>query len=138
MFFARALHYWLAQAFGRQFRADETSRLIVGATGSGKSEGEMVHLVSLADRGDHAIVLLDGHGPLALRTAGHWTAHGHESRMIYEPLRSTDRVLTWSMLPKAQGLTAADRRIESAETRDDVVQCFLAQRNLSTLNDRAY
>ena len=54
--------------------ADETSRLIVGSTGSGKSAGELIDLVRLARRGDHAVVLLDGHGPLAFSAVGHWAA----------------------------------------------------------------
>ena len=37
--------------------------MILGSTGSGKSEGELVDLVRLAPRRDHAVVLLDGHGP---------------------------------------------------------------------------
>ena len=64
----------------------EPSRLIVGSTGSGKSEGELVDLVRLADWHDHAVVLLDGHGPLAFRAAGHWERAGYEGRMVYEPL----------------------------------------------------
>src|ERR1700730_8056798 len=103
----------------------ETSRLIVGSTGSGKSEGELVDLVRLADRRDHAVVLLDGHGPLAFRAAGHWHARGHESRLIYEPLHATDRVLCWHMLPNSAASTVSQRRIADEETRDDVAQCFL-------------
>src|SRR4051794_31214993 len=74
------LFSWLSAAHA------EPSRLIVGSTGSGKSEGELVELVRLAKRRDCAVVLLDGHGPLAFRTAGHWAARGHESRIVYEPL----------------------------------------------------
>ena len=75
----------------------ETSRLIVGSTGSGKSEGELVELVRLAGRRDHAVVLLDGHGPLAFRSAGHWAARGHEDRLlaayivrVFHPLQDTE------------------------------------------------
>src|SRR2546421_4543731 len=116
----------------------ETSRLSIGATGSGKSEGELVELVRLADERRHAIVLLDGHGPLALAAAGHWEARGHESRLVYEPLLATDRVLSWDMLPRSSAPTAAERRLEDAETREDLLQCFLAQRNLDTVNDRPW
>src|SRR5436305_3348037 len=42
------LPFWLAGFLRTRPRA-ETSRLIVGSTGSGKSEGEMVELVRLAD-----------------------------------------------------------------------------------------
>ncbi len=49
----------------------EPPRLIVGSTGSRKSESELVELARLADRRDYAVVLLDGHGPLAFSTAGH-------------------------------------------------------------------
>ena len=118
--------------------APETSRLIVGSTGSGKSEGELVDLVRLAARGDYAVVLLDGHGPLAFRAAGHWAARGHEARMVYEPLDATDRVLCWNMLPRSAATTPSRRLIEDAETRDEVAQCFLAQRNLDTLNDKPW
>jgi hypothetical protein len=112
--------------------------LIVGSTGSGKSEGELVDLVRLAGRRDCAVVVLDGHGPLAFHAAGHWAARGHERRMVYEPLHATDRVLAWSMLPKSSAPEKSRRRIEDAETRDDVAQCFLAQRGLDTLNDRPW
>ena len=116
----------------------EFSRLIVGSTGSGKSEGELVDLVRLAQRGNYAVVLLDGHGPLAFRTAGHWAERGHESRMVYEPLHAVDRVLCWPMLPKSAAESAARRRIEDAETRDEVAQAFMAQRNLGTLTDKPW
>lgn len=60
----------------------EASRLIVGSTGSGKSEGELRDLIRLAKRRDYAVVLLDGHGPLAATAAGHWAARGHEHRVV--------------------------------------------------------
>ena len=116
--------------------AAETSRLIVGSTGSGKSEGELVDLVRLADRGDCALVLLDGHGPLAFTAAGHWVARGHESRLVYEPLDATDRVLCWDMLPRSLSADPLRRLLDDAQTREEVAQCFFAQRNLATLNDR--
>src|SRR5688572_23256283 len=101
----------------------ETSRLIVGSTGSGKSEGELVDLVRLARRRDCAVVLLDGHGPLAFRTAGHWAARGHESRMVYEPIDATERVLCWTMLPRSAAASLSRRRIEDAEIMEEVAQC---------------
>jgi hypothetical protein len=116
----------------------ETSRLIIGATGSGKSEGELVDLVRLADERRSAVVLLDGHGPLALAAAGHWEARGHETRMVYEPLRATDRVLTWAMLPRSDATDLTDRRLEEAEAREDLIQCLIVQRNLGSLNDRPW
>lgn len=117
-------------------QAAELSGLRLGATGSGKSEAALVDLVRLARREDHAVVLLDGHGPLALRAAGHWVAGGHEHRLVYEPLAATDRVLCWDMLPRSTAPAGARRRLEDAEIRDEVAQCFLAQRHLDTLNDR--
>ena len=127
----------------RLFRHDasidaEPSRVIVGSTGSGKSEGELHDLLRLARRRDCAVVLLDGHGPLAFRAAGHWAARGHEDRLVYEPLRVTDRVLCWSMLPRSTSATATERRLDASETRDEVSQCFLAPRNLATLTDRPW
>ncbi len=119
-------------------RLPEPSRLIVGSTGSGKSEAELVELVRLAHRRDCAVVLLDGHGPLAFAAAGHWAARGHETRMVYEPLADTERVLCWPMLPKSSAPGLPQRLLEDAETRDEVAQCFLAQRNLATLNDRPW
>jgi hypothetical protein len=116
----------------------ETSRLIVGSTGSGKSEGELVDLVRLAEGRSCAVVLLDGHGPLAMQTAGHWEARGLEGRMVYEPLKATDRALCWDMLPRSTAATAEARRLEDAETRDEVAQCFLAERDLETLRDRPW
>src|SRR5262249_51012402 len=104
----------------------------------GKSEGELVDLVRIADEQRYAIVLLDGHGPLALAAAGHWIAHGHESRLLYEPLRATDRVLAWPLLPKSIAPTLSARRIEDAETREEVAQAFLAQRNLATLTQKPW
>lgn len=135
---------WLGR-LGRRIRdicrpphGPETSRVIVGSTGSGKSEGELADLVRLAGLRRHAVVLLDGHGPLALRTAGHWAARGHEGRLVYEPLDSTDRVLCWNMLPRSADPDPSRRRIEDAETIDEVGQCFLAQRNLASLNDKPW
>lgn len=135
MFNCRSLSRLFLFLFRRP-RNVEASRLIIGSTGSGKSEGELVELVRLADRRDHAVVLLDGHGPLAFNTAGHWFARGHAERLIYEPLRATDRVLCWDMLPRSGASSLSDRRLEDAETRDEVAQCFLAQRNLASLVDR--
>lgn len=117
-------------------RPEETSRLVVGSTGSGKSEGELVDLVRLAGRRDCSVVLLDGHGPLAFSAAGHWAARGHEPRLVYEPLRATDRVLCWGMLPRSAAASASDRRLEDDETRDEVAQCFMAQRGVATFQDR--
>src|SRR4051812_5053095 len=85
----------------------ETSRLIIGSTGSGKSEGELVDLVRIADKRAYAVVLLDGHGPLAFRAAGHWIGRGHEDRLVYEPLRATDRVLCWPFLLKSTAVSEA-------------------------------
>ena len=119
-------------------RQAKTSRLTVGSTGSGKSEGELVDLVRLSRRRDCAVVLLDGHGPLAFRVAGHWAARGHEARMVYEPLDATDRVLCWDMLPRSAAPDHSRRLIEDAETRDEVVQCFMAQRNLESLADKPW
>jgi hypothetical protein len=116
----------------------EVSRVIVGSTGSGKSEGELVDLVRLAERGDCAVVLLDGHGPLAFAAAGHWAARGHEGRLVYEPLDATDSVLAWDMLPRSAAADPRRRRLEDAQTREDVAQCFMAQRNLGTLADKPW
>jgi hypothetical protein len=116
----------------------EPSRVTVGSTGSGKSEGELVDLVHLADRGDCAVVLLDGHGPLAFAAAGHWAHRGHEGRIVYEPLGAVDRTLCWDMLPRSGSPDHSRRALEDAETAEEVAQCFLAQRNLLTLNDKPY
>ncbi len=127
----------LLRYFRRQTQS-EPSRLLVGATGSGKSAGELADLVRLARRGDHAIVLLDGHGPLAFQAAGHWVARGQESRVLYEPLDAVDRVLSWPMLPRSTAASPSRQRLEDSESRDEVVQCFLAQRSLETLTDRPF
>src|SRR4051794_20741176 len=79
----------------------ESSRVIIGSTGSGKNEGELVDLVRLARRRDYAIVLLDGHGPLAFRAAGHWGGRGYDDRIVYERLDAVDRVPCWDMLPRS-------------------------------------
>src|SRR5262249_14552812 len=125
-----AMLRWLRHrlAAWRSRSSVESSRLIVGSTGSGKSEGELVDLARLADRRDHAIVLLDGHGPLAFAAAGHWAHRGHEERMLVEPLAATARTLCWQMLPKSAAPTASQRSIEDAETTDEIAQCFMAQR----------
>jgi hypothetical protein len=117
---------------------NESSRVIIGSTGSGKSEGELVDLVRLADQGTHAVVLLDGHGPLAFHAAGHWAARGHEPRLVYEPLDAVDRVLCWNMLPLSKANHPSRRLLENAETRDDLVQIFLAPRDLLTVIDRPW
>lgn len=126
----------LTQRLFHRRRSAESSRLIVGSTGSGKSEGELVDLARLADRRDYAVVLLDGHGPLAWRTLGNWVARRHESRIVYEPIHDTRRVLGWNLLPPSLAVTPEAKRLEQAETRDDLVQCFIAPRNLGTLADR--
>lgn len=95
-----------------------------------------MEVVRLADRRECAVVLLDGHGPLAFRAAGHWAARGHEARLVYEPLDATARVLCWDPLVRFASPDPAVRRLRDAETRDDVVQCFLAQRDLASLTDR--
>src|SRR5205807_2537781 len=63
---------------------------------------------------------------------------GFEDRMVYESLHATDRVLCWHMLPKSTAQSLSQRRIEDAETRDEVAQCFMAQRNLDTLSDKPW
>src|SRR5436190_315981 len=105
-------------------RSTEPSCVIVGSTGSGKSEGELVDLVRLADRGDSAVVLLDGHGPLAFSATGHWAHRGHEHRISYESLHAVDRVLCWDMLPQSHAPDPSRRRLEDTETRDELAQCF--------------
>ena len=104
-----SLRVWLTRLF-RFPPEPESSRVIVGSTGSGKSEGELVDLVRLADNGRHAVVLLDGHGPLAFRAAGHWLSRGHEARLVYEPLRATGRALCWTMLPKSHARSLSVRQ----------------------------
>jgi hypothetical protein len=47
-------------------------------------------------------------------------------------------VLCWSLLPKSAAITLPDRRIDDAETRNEIAQCFLAQRNQATLNDKPW
>jgi hypothetical protein len=122
---------------GRLFRPrDESSRLVVGSTGSGKSAGELVEVVRLARRRTHAVVLLDPHGPLARQAVGHWARRGHEARVVYEPLAATDRVLGWPLVPPAVGATPAARRLERTEVRDDLAQCLMAPRGVGTLADR--
>jgi hypothetical protein len=131
----------LSHVFYRLFSGGErveTSRLIIGSTGSGKSEGELADLVRLADRRACTVVLLDGHGPLALSAAGHWASRGHEARIVYEPLDATERVLCWDMLPHTTWPDPFRQRLEDAETREELAQCFMNQRNLATLNDRGY
>src|ERR1700730_130715 len=109
------MRHWLLR-LGRRLlslrQPQESSRLIVGSTGSGKSEGELVDLVRLADRRNCAVVLLDGHGPLAFAAAGHWVARGHEARIVYEPLDATDRVLCWDILPHATWPDPSRQRLE--------------------------
>ena len=139
----RRVRHWLdTLRLRRAARHDrgraEPSRIIIGSTGSGKSEGELVDLARLAERGDYAVVLLDGHGPLAFRAAGHWIGRGHEHRLVYEPLDVTDRVLGWPMLTRSTADNQSGRRIEDAQIRDEVAQCFLAHRNVATLNDRPW
>ena len=116
----------------------EVSRVILGSTGSGKSEGELVDLVRLADRRDCAVVLLDGHGPLARQAAGHWAYRGHEGRLVYEPLDATDRVLAWPLVPAIAAENPSRRRLAREEARDDLAQCLMAPRNLASLADRPY
>jgi hypothetical protein len=132
----RRLRHWVNARL--HVSRPEPSCLIVGSTGSGKSEGELVDLVRLARRGDCAVVLLDGHGPLAFRAAGHLAARGHEARIVYEPLSATDRVLCWDMLPRSAAPTRSGRLIADAETRDELAQCFYAQRNLATLVEKPW
>ena len=42
------------------------------------------------------------------------------------------------MLPRSAASTRERRLIEDAETRDEVAQCFMSQRDLGTLNDRLH
>lgn len=116
----------------------ETSRIVVGSTGSGKSEAELVDLVRLADRRDCAVVLLDGHGPMAVSALGHWAHRGHEGRIVYEPLDATDRVLALGMLPASAADDPSRRALENAELREELAQCLMNQRGLVTLTDRAW
>jgi hypothetical protein len=124
--------------FGRGDHTGEPSRLIIGSTGSGKSAGELVELVRLAGQRHCAVVLLDGHGPLAFQAAGHWAARGHAGRLVFEPLDAHDRVLCWSFLPRSAASSPARRQLEDAETIDAAAQCFLAQRNWENLSDRPW
>lgn len=113
------------------------SRWILGSTGSGKSEGELIDLVKLAETTPTAIVVLDGHGPLAQRLTQVWFDAGYQNRLLYEPLTAVDRTLSWPMLTRSQDTHPAKRRIEDTEIRDDLVHCFLAPRGLESLANRA-
>jgi len=139
----RRFRHWLdtlrlRRAARHARRRPETSRVIVGSTGSGKSEGELADLARLAERRDYALVLLDGHGPLAFRAGGHWISRGHEARLVYEQLSATDRVLCWPMLTRSLSVSPSLRRIEDAQTRDEVTQSFLSYRNVASLTDRPW
>lgn len=128
---------WLRRSLARRHGA-EASCVVVGSTGSGKSEGLLRDLVRLADRGDCAVVLLDGHGPLAVAAAGHWAARGHEPRLVFEPVDAVDRVLAWDMVPRSAAADPLRRALEDAETREELAQCLLAPRNLESLADRPW
>ena len=119
---------WIQRAVARRRRLDWLGQERRGA-GS---------LLRLADRGDHAVVLLDGHGPLAFKAAGHWAFRGHEGRLVYEPLDATDPVLCWHMVPRSSAHDPHRRHLEDAETRDDLVQVFLAPRDLLSVADRPW
>lgn len=136
--YGRRVRAWPALRRLLSAEDSETSRVIVGSTGSGKSDGELVDLVRLADRRNTAVILLDGHGPLALSAAGHWAHRGHEGRIVYEPLDATDRVLAFEMIPPSDTSDPLRRAIEEAEHRDELAQCFMNQRSLVTLTDRAW
>lgn len=132
------MYVWSALRRLLSARRAEVSQVVVGSTGSGKSAGELVDLVRLADRGDCAVVLLDGHGPLAFQIAGHWASRGHEGRVVYETLDATDRVLAFEMIPPPAGADPLRRSLETAEMRDELSQCLMNQRGLVTLTDRAW
>lgn len=97
-----------------------------------------MELVRLANQREHAVVLLDGHGPLAFRAAGHWAIEGYEHRLVYESLDATDRVLCWNMMPPSSSHDPVRRSLEDAETREDLVQCFIAPRDLLSIVDKPW
>lgn len=69
------------------------SRLILGGSGSGKSEGTLHELVKIAKSRQWAIVLMDPHGLLAQKFIIQLIAHGLQKRVLYDKLCDFDRIL---------------------------------------------
>lgn len=82
-----------ARVSREEFLKSLTSRLIIGGSGSGKSEGTLWDLVQIAELRTHAIVLMDPHGELARKFALHLKNRGMHKRLIYDQFSNYDRVL---------------------------------------------
>ena len=91
------------------------------------------------ERRDYAVVLLDGHGPLAFRAAGHWAARGHEAPpRLRAPRRDRPRPLLGHAAPvRRRGRPrGGSSRTPRPATRSP--SASLAQRNLDSLTDRPW
>lgn len=94
---------------------DVRHTFVCGATRSGKSEAELVRLVSLARRGDCAIVLLDPPGTLARKFLLHLDLLGLTGRVLYDQLADTDRVPGYDWFPPSTNPEPLQREAENDE-----------------------
>src|SRR5688500_8331934 len=88
-------------------------RIILGAPGSGKSEGIKLWVLRAALSRSVSISVDDRHGSLVYELLGHLIAHGLEKRIIFERARWTDRVLGWDFTVPSTNPEPETRKVES-------------------------
>ena len=109
----------------------ELSVVVVGSTGSGKSEHEKCDEKRIADAGEYAIVKCETKSTTARATLGQWFANGHGRRIVWDEFASTDkRALAYDMLPDSDNPDPFLQRTENELIRDGFKQMFLAQKGM--------
>jgi hypothetical protein len=92
------------------------SALIIGGSGSGKSEGTLTELVEIARAREMAIVLMDPHGLLARRFMLQLVSYGLAHHVLYDKLCEFNRILAGFTLEQSTETNilkkeAADRKM---------------------------
>jgi hypothetical protein len=122
-----SLFRWLGAA---RAALDITHTLTCGASRSGKSEAELTKLVSLASKGEAAMVLMDPPGTLASKFLLHLHALGLTHQVIYDRLSGTDRVPGYEWLVPSVHPDPLQREAENEERIRTFASVLLRRRGI--------
>lgn len=110
--------------------------LICGATGSGKSEAELVQLKREALSGKTSIILADPHGTLAEEFLIHLAECHLLHRVIYDKLSETDLVPIYDWLTPSTEKDELQRESENYLRMHKFMQLLIRQGGLQTTQGR--
>lgn len=133
----RAFMAWLSLLRRRRSSSAITHTLVCGATRSGKSEAELLHIFSLAKSNDCAIVLLDPPGTLAAKFLLHLDRRGLTHRVLYDRLADTDaeRIPGYDWLSSSSHPDPLQREAEDDERVREFASILLRRRGIQDSAD---